>query len=54
MLKRGYISTNYMFVTYAHNKLEINKYLKICDKVFKEIKKALFLKKKYLKVQSGK
>ena len=39
MLNKGYISTNYMFVSYAHTNDAIDKYLKICDQVFKKIKK---------------
>jgi len=49
MLKRGYLATNYMFVTYSHSDREINKYLKNCDKVFTQIKESLFLKKNILK-----
>ncbi len=45
MLNKGYISTNYMFVSYAHTNDAIDKYLKICDQVFKKIKKDLKEKK---------
>ena len=41
MLEKGYLATNYMFVTYAHNENEINKYLKTCEVVFKKIKKKI-------------
>ncbi len=39
MLEKGYLSTNYMFVTYAHNKTTIDKYLRNCEKVFIKINK---------------
>ncbi len=39
MLEKGYLSTNYMFVTYAHNKTAIDKYLRNCEKVFIKINK---------------
>tara|TARA_B100000686_G_scaffold187572_1_gene194312 strand:- start:2712 stop:4007 length:1296 start_codon:yes stop_codon:yes gene_type:complete len=45
MLKKGYISTNYMFVTYAHKEKEINKYLKNCDFTFKFIREKIEDKK---------
>ena len=38
MLEKGYIATNYMFITFAHNENEIKKYLKVCSVVFKKIK----------------
>ena len=41
MLNEGYLSTNYMFVTYSHNEKAINDYLKKCEKVFIKIKKNL-------------
>ena len=37
MIKRGYLATNYMTVTYAHKDADISKYIKTCDKVFKII-----------------
>ena len=41
MLEKGYLATNYMFVTYSHNENEIKKYLKTCETVFKKIKKKI-------------
>ena len=41
MLNEGYLSTNYMFVTYISNEKAINDYLKKCEKVFIKIKKNL-------------
>jgi hypothetical protein len=49
MLRRGYLATNYIFVTYSHSDREIKKYLKNCDEVFAKIKESLFLKKNILK-----
>ncbi len=37
MIKRGYLATNYMTVTYAHKSRDISKYFKNCDEVFKQI-----------------
>ena len=54
MLAKGYISTNYMFVTYAHKENEIEKYLLICDQVFKKINKELSINKKLSNVPSRK
>ena len=52
MLQKGYVATNYMFVTYAHKDNEITKYLKVCDLVFKKIKIDLANKKKLKKIRS--
>jgi len=41
MLEKGYLATNYMFVTFAHNDKEIQKYLNTCEIVFKKIKKII-------------
>ena len=54
MLEKGYIATNYMFITFAHNENEIKKYLKICSVVFKKIKQDLSNKTKLKKVTSRK
>lgn len=54
MLKKGYISTNYMFVSYAHTNDAINKYLRVCDQVFKNIKKDLKEKKGFRNIVSRK
>ena len=54
MLKKGYISTNYMFVSYAHTNDAINKYLRVCDQVFKNIKKDLKEKKGFSNIVSRK
>ena len=49
MLRRGYLATNYIFVTYSHTDYEIRKYLKNCDEVFAQIKKSLLSKENILK-----
>ena len=41
MLKKGYLATNGLTVTYAHKKKDIDKYLKNCDNVFKIISKSI-------------
>ncbi|MHA1284341.1 MAG: aminotransferase class III-fold pyridoxal phosphate-dependent enzyme [Promethearchaeota archaeon] len=41
MLKRGYLASNSVYVSYAHNKKIINTYLKNVDEVFYIIKKAI-------------
>ena len=54
MLQKGYVATNYMFVTYAHKDSEIKKYLEVCDLVFHKIKRDLANKNKLKKVSSRK
>lgn len=54
MLQKGYVATNYMFVTYAHKDNEIKKYLNVCDLVFKKIKKDLTNKNKLKKISPRK
>jgi len=54
MLEKGYIATNYMFITFAHNENEIKKYLKVCNVVFKKIKQDLSNKVKLKKITSRK
>jgi len=54
MLQKGYVATNYMFVTYAHKDSEITKYLKVCDLVFQKIKRDLSNKNKLKKISSRK
>ena len=49
MLKKGYLATSSIYVSYAHNEKDIKKYLRDADKVFEIISKNLnynFLKKK--------
>ncbi len=52
MLEKGYLSTNYMFVTYSHSIKEINNYLLICDQVFKNISKILNKPKEISSIKS--
>ncbi len=47
MLKRGYLATNSIYLSYSHNKKQINRYLMNCDEVFKILKKFLKTKKSY-------
>ena len=49
MIKRGYLATNYMTVTYAHKSKDISKYIKSCDEVFKIISKNIVKSKIDLK-----
>ena len=41
MLKKGYLATNGLSITYAHKKKDIDKYLKNCQEVFKVISKSI-------------
>jgi glutamate-1-semialdehyde 2,1-aminomutase len=45
MLKKRYLASNSIFVTYAHTSQEIKKYLNACKEVFKTINKHLIDKK---------
>jgi glutamate-1-semialdehyde 2,1-aminomutase len=49
MLERGYLSSNIFFISYAHNKKEIKKYLEILSQAFHKISLSLIEKKKILK-----
>ena len=49
MIKRGYLATNYMTVTYAHKSDDILKYINNCDEVFKIISKNIVKNKIDLK-----
>jgi glutamate-1-semialdehyde 2,1-aminomutase len=49
MIKRGYLATNYMTVTYAHKNTDISKYIKNCDEVFKIISNGIVKNKISLK-----
>ena len=47
MLKRGYIASNSIYVSYAHNEKIINKYILKVDEVFKLISRAIDNNKLY-------
>ena len=47
MLKRGYIASNSVYVSYAHNEKIINKYILKVDEVFKLISRAIDNNKLY-------
>jgi hypothetical protein len=49
MLKKGYLATNGLSITYAHKKNDIDKYLKNCHEVFKVISKSIKKNKIQLK-----
>ena len=49
MLKKGYLATNNMFITYSHKLSDIQNYLKKCNECFYLIKQSIDLKKKLLK-----
>ena len=49
MLKRNYLATNSMSVTFAHTRKEIDKYIKKCDEVFQIISNDIKNKKINLK-----
>jgi len=49
MLKRNYLATNSMSVTFAHTRKEIDKYIKKCDEVFEIISNDIKNKKINLK-----
>ena len=49
MLKKGYLATNDLAITYAHKKKDIDKYLKNCHEVFKVISKSIKRNKIQLK-----
>ena len=49
MLKKGYLATNDLSITYAHKKKDIDKYLKNCHEVFKVISKSIKRNKIQLK-----
>lgn len=38
MIDYNYLATNSIYLSYYHNKKEFDKYLKVCDKIFFEIK----------------
>ena len=41
MLKKGYLATNSLTITFAHKKKDIDNYLKNCEQVFKIIAKSI-------------
>ena len=49
MLEKGYLCSNIFFISYAHNKKEIQKYLKVLSQVFHKISLSLLKNKKILK-----
>ncbi len=49
MLKHKIIASNSVYVSYAHKKKDIIKYLKICDKVFSKMNNFVKTKKKMKK-----
>ena len=54
MLDYNYLAGNSIYLSYAHKKSELNSYLKICDKVFKEIKNLVSNHSKIYKLKSRK
>tara|TARA_X000000950_G_scaffold258053_1_gene325070 strand:+ start:5756 stop:7060 length:1305 start_codon:yes stop_codon:yes gene_type:complete len=54
MLDYNYLAGNSIYLSYAHKKSELNSYLKICDKVFKEIKNLVNNHSKIYKLKSRK
>jgi glutamate-1-semialdehyde 2,1-aminomutase len=51
MLKNKILASNSIYISYAHKKKDIIKYLKICDKVFFKMKKFILTKKKMKKTE---
>ena len=49
MLKKKIIASNSIYVSYSHKSSDVDKYLKICDKVFAKISKFIAQKKKIKK-----
>tara|TARA_B100000989_G_scaffold277910_1_gene239224 strand:+ start:7499 stop:8797 length:1299 start_codon:yes stop_codon:yes gene_type:complete len=49
MLKHNYLASNSVYVSYAHKKKDVDRYIYYCDKVFKKISLALKSKKINLK-----
>ncbi len=49
MLKNKILASNSIYVSYAHKKKDVIKYLKVCDKVFFKMKKFILSKKKIKK-----
>ena len=38
MIDHNYLATNSIYLSFYHNKKEFKKYIKVCDKIFSEIK----------------
>ena len=49
MLKYNYLASNSVYVSYAHKKKDVERYIYFCDKVFKKISLAIKNKKIKLK-----
>ena len=49
MLKYNYLAGNSVYVSYAHKKKDVERYIYFCDKVFKKISLAIKNKKIKLK-----
>ena len=49
MLNNKILASNSIYVSYAHKKKDVIKYLKVCDKVFFKMKKFILSKKKIKK-----
>lgn len=52
MLKRGFLASNLLYISYAHKPYQVKNYLKACNDVFRIIKKAID-SKKVLKLLKG-
>lgn len=46
MIDYNYLATNSIYLSYYHNKKELDKYLKACDQIFFEIKSLIYNKNK--------
>ena len=54
MLDYNYLANNSIYLSYAHKKKELDSYLKICDKIFKEIRDLVNNDSKIYKLKSRK
>ena len=51
MLKKGYLASNSVWVSYAHKEKDVKKYLKVCREVFIKMKDFMNNKKNYKKIE---
>ncbi len=47
MLKKNILASNSIYLSFGHKEKHINKYLKACDEIFKEMKKKITKKEKF-------